>query len=111
MSFPYPYALVTLAQAKQHLQMDHDLDDALIESKVEQASGMVLDYLKLPSPPSEWNPDSAAESPGLGVPPLIQSAVLLAVGELYKNRDAGAVNVLSEGVRSLLHRQRDPSMA
>lgn len=107
----YPYSLVTLEQAKQHLQMDHDLDDALISSKIEQASEIVVDYLKLPGPPSEWNSDSAAESPGLGVPPLIQSAVLLAVGELYKNREASAAQVLSAGVTSLLHRQRDPSMA
>jgi len=102
--------LVTLESAKQHLLVDHDHDDALISSKVEEASGIVLDYLKLSSVPAAWE-GGTGSSGGSGVPPLIQSATLLMVGELYKNREASGVNVLSEGAKALLHRQRDPAMA
>src|SRR5688572_14997170 len=107
----YPYSLVTLEVAKQHLQMDHDLDDALIAKQIEQASEMSVDCLKLPGPPWGCNSGSAGAWPGLGVPPLVQSAVLLGLGQLYKDRESSAANVPSEGVRSLLHRPRDPSMA
>jgi hypothetical protein len=103
-------SLVTLTQAKAHLRVDHDLDDADIASKIEQASAIVLDYLKLQSEPSEWTNASEGSPPGTGVPALIQAATLLIVGELYAKREASA-DALSDGVRALLHRYRDPAFA
>ncbi|MFD2404903.1 head-tail connector protein [Azorhizophilus paspali] len=38
--------LITLEEAKAHLLVDHDDDDAEIERKVLEASEAVLDYLK-----------------------------------------------------------------
>lgn len=40
----------TLERAKQHLNMDHDLDDALIQAYIGAASEAVKNYLKSASP-------------------------------------------------------------
>lgn len=39
-------ALLTLATAKEHLRVKHDFHDADIQLKAEEASAIVLDYLK-----------------------------------------------------------------
>lgn len=98
-------SLVTFDQAKAHLAVDHNEDDTLIQVFVDAASDIVLDYLKktvedLPGSPSE-------------VPPTIEAATLLVIGALYENRD-GAENApqpLSQAVKDLLHRYRDPALA
>lgn len=110
-------ALISLEEAKRHLLMDHDDDDAEIQQKIEEASAIVLDYLKLSSVPASWQPAETGETGGTGstptggTPPLIRSAVKIIVGDLYKNRESENSYVLTEGVRSLLHRQRHPAMA
>ena len=58
-------ALLTLDVAKKHLRVDHSDDDADITRKIEQASDLILGYLKQSD--ALWTPDD--------VPPRIQAAV------------------------------------
>lgn len=106
-------SFVTIGQAKAHVLVDHDSDDAQLQSMIEQASAIILDYLKLASVPASWTDGtgSTGDSPSGAVPPLIQAATLLIIGELYRTREAADINVLSAGIKSLLHRYRDPSLA
>jgi Phage gp6-like head-tail connector protein len=99
--------LVTLDQAKQHLRVELErLDlDADIAEKLKQAEAGVIDYLKK---------DAAA----LGALPaekqdIIRAAILLWLGALFENRegDADAPAPLSNAVRDLLRRLRDPALA
>ena len=102
--------LVTLDQGKDHLRVQTAAEDNDITTKIEQASGLVVDYLKLSGLPAEW--DSPANSPpGKNVPQHVQAAVLLCLGELYRNRESSSANVLSDAVKSLLDRTRDPALA
>lgn len=103
-------ALVTLFQVKEHLRVTIDDEDADLQGKLEMASAIILDFLKLSGLPDAWNGESD-DSPGTGVPPLVQSATLLVVGELYKNREASAADLLSPGIKDLLRRYRDPALA
>lgn len=111
--------LVTLAQAKGHLQINTptvsplDSQDADIEMKLAQAEDIILDYLKVQgqSPP-EWTIST--------VPPLVQAAILLQLAELFRFRgdDAGGGNTpvyedgqLSPSITNILRRYRDPALA
>lgn len=113
--------IVTLEDAKAHLRVDHDLDDADINFKLEQASAIVVDYLKMPE--GSWDiggsgiSGSSGGSSGGGLAPFqVKAAVLLVLGDLYKNREGEenkneqALGYLSPAVTSLLHRLRDPAL-
>jgi hypothetical protein len=102
--------LITLFQLKNHLRIVDEVEDADLQGKLEMASAVILDYLKLTGLPDAWQGETD-DSPGTGVPPLVQAAALLVAGELYKNREASAADVLSQGVKDLLRRQRDPALA
>lgn len=91
-------ALVTLAEAKDHLRIDDDDQDADINSKRLAASAIVIDYIKRPL--HGWTEETA--------PPLIKSAVLIMLGELFANREAAD---LPPGAKAILYRQRDPALA
>ena len=94
--------LITLESAKDHLRVDHDLDDGDIQNKIMEASAIVIDYLKLIEIPESWDPVA---------PEHIQAATKLILGELYRNRESSTADVLSVAVKSLLHRSRDPALA
>ena len=103
--------LVTLKQTKEHLRVTHVADDDDTLGKIEQASAIVLDYLKLDAIPDGWDAGTG-DSPGRKtVPFVVQAAVLLIVGELFKNREASAADLLSKTVTDLLVRWRDPAFA
>lgn len=120
---------VTLARAKQHLNMDHDLDDALIEVYIQAASGAVKNYLKSASPyeverdsnddiirDSSGDPVYVVDSSGdKQVSYTVQAAVLLMVGFLYKDRDENPDSAFDRGylpkpVTALLYPLRDPAL-
>jgi hypothetical protein len=93
-------ALVTLEQAKLQLREDDDdLVDSDISMKAQQATDIVLDYLKAPD--RGWTLET--------VPGEVHAAILLVLSGLYEGRDAG--DVISPAVVSLLMRNRDPAMA
>lgn len=100
-------AYITLEQARDHLRVDYPLssDDNDLESKVDQACAIVRDYLNLAD-------DAYMSSAGdpQNVPAHILAATFLVLGELYKEREAGA-DPISPGVVRLLSRSRDPVLA
>lgn len=106
--------LVTLKQAVDHLRLDGTASFPDAEMRIQQASMIVYDYLKIPVPeftsPVQDSPiyDFWAST---AIPFDIQAATLLIIGELFENREASIVEVLSDAVKSLLHRHRDPAMA
>jgi hypothetical protein len=93
-----PIALVTLAQAKAHLKMDHGLDDSEIQFLIHAASRAVANYVtqELPNV-STWldssgnlisDTSSTTDSSNQGlVPEDVQIATLLLVGDLYANKE------------------------
>lgn len=85
--------LVDLETAKGDLRMDDDYADEIIFSKIEEASSIVLDYLKLDAEPDP-------------VPFFVRAATLLVIRSLFDGGDP-----LSDPVVRLLHRYRDPAIA
>jgi hypothetical protein len=114
-------ALVTLAQAKAHLRVDHSADDLDIELKIEAASGAVINYLKEAaeefvdsSGDVIMTTDSPSEST---VPKVVQQAVLLMLGDFYKNREpktddpvSAWFGTLPRAVTALLYSYREPTL-
>jgi gp6-like head-tail connector protein len=96
-------ALVTLTQAKSHLR-DPDAAKADLELKIEQASAIILDYLKGEADPA-WDEDT--------VPMPVQAATLLMLGHLYEHRgdDMTPDDVVWNAIGRLLCRFRDPALA
>jgi len=96
--------LVTDTEARLHLRIDVDVEsppgpvDLLLEMKILQASDIVADYIKYLDHP--WTETDA--------PPLIKAAVLLVLSVLYDNPE---LDPLTVGVKSILHRYRDPALA
>lgn len=120
---------VTLERGKQHLNMDHDLDDALITAYIGAASGAVKNYLKSASPyevERDSNDDPILDSSGdptyvvdssedKVVKYEVQAAVLLMLGFLYKDRDENPDQAFAQGflpkpVTALLYPLRDPAL-
>lgn len=121
---------VTLDRAKQHLNMDHDADDSLIQAYIAAASEAVKNYLKSASPyeverdandnpifDSSGDPVYAVDSSGdRTVRYAVQAATLLQVGFLYRDRDENAngaydVGYLPRPVTALLYPLRKPALA
>ena len=69
--------MLTLAETKLHLRVDHDDEDVLIEALMETATAACADYLNMP-----------AADLVVAVPAPIKSAALLLAGDLYANREA-----------------------
>lgn len=120
---------VTLERGKQHLNMDHDLDDVLITAYIGAASGAVKNYLKSASPyevERDSNDDPILDSSGdptyvvdssddKVVKYEVQAAVLLMLGFLYKDRDENPDQAFAQGylpkpVTALLYALRDPAL-
>lgn len=121
---------VTLERGKQHLNMDHDLDDVMITAYIGAASGAVKNYLKSASPyeverdsnddpilDSAEDPIYVVDSSGDKVVKYeVQAAVLLMLGFLYKDRDENPDQAFAQGylpkpVTALLYALRDPALA
>jgi hypothetical protein len=96
--------LVTDTEARLHLRIDGAPEspagpvDQLLTTKILQASDIVADYIK--SLDHGWDEDTA--------PPSIKAAVLLVLNALYDRPDQ---DPLTAGVKSILHRYRDPALA
>ncbi|MFU3514011.1 head-tail connector protein [Pseudomonas aeruginosa] len=73
---------MTLTEAKQHLRVTHNLEDALIQGYLDAALAHVANYLSddLPDP----------------MPAPVEAAVLLLMADLYINRERQADKPLSE---------------
>ncbi len=110
-----PINLVTFTEAKEHLNVDHDMDDVKINQQRRQASAVVLDYLKtdIYETAFDWV-DEFGEPIANNIPMEVAAAVLLVLGAAYSNRDGDAFRspqLLSQACMDLLWRHRDPAMA
>jgi hypothetical protein len=105
--------LITLDQLRAHLHIDLDFEeDEHLLFFARAASEIIVDYLKLGSVPASWYQTvSEPTGPSDTIPALIQAAVLEVAAELYKNREAGTGDVLSDKVTRLIWRYRDPAAA
>jgi len=70
--------VITLDQAKAHLRITHNDEDAAIQAMIDAAEAAALDYLNLDAFDSN------------GTPSPVQAAILLQVGDLYENRERQA---------------------
>lgn len=104
---------VSVDRAKAHLRADDDDSDA-IQSMLDAAYGVVLNYLKV----------SDVTDLATGSPPVLEdrvynavsAAILLQLGYLYRNRDSDPDGEFDRGylpkpVTALLYPLRDPSCA
>ena len=69
--------MLTLAETKLHLRVDHDDEDTLITALMDTATAACADYLNV-----------AAADLVAAVPAPIKSAALLLVGSLYEHRES-----------------------
>ena len=99
-------ALVSLETAKGHLKVDVDDWDEDIDRKIEQASAVIVDYLKSRADDG-WSDGTVA------VPGPVEAATLLMLTHIHENRgnDMKADEALWAAVRRLLERFRDPAYA
>lgn len=118
-------SLVTVARVNVALRLDLDanvtgddsadadlagLDD--IEARIEEATDIVIDYLKMKPEDVEWTAETA--------PPRVQAAIILVIDCLLDDTPEkmqmlaglhGAQLDLSNPIVALLYRLRDPAMA
>lgn len=94
--------LIDLATAKRTLRVLGNHDDLEIQQAADRASAIVIDYIKRPD--HGWTAQT--------VPLHIQAAICIVLKRLYDDR-AGELEggFLSQAVRDLLWRERDPAMA
>jgi Phage gp6-like head-tail connector protein len=96
--------VITVAQAKVHLRITDTDHDADIGVKVDQADGIIRNYLKAQDDPT-WTDTTA--------PKAVQAAALLMVGHLFEHRgdDMAPDESLWKAIERLLIRYRDPALA
>lgn len=119
--------LVTVDEAKDHLRVDHALDDDDIELKIEAASAAVLDYIG----DSQYMfldtggdlldlEDTSPDQAGLRALARVRQATFLLLTDWYTNRAPTATDVvdpkfgfgfLPRAVVALLHSLRTPTIA
>ncbi|WP_278070469.1 head-tail connector protein [Brevundimonas sanguinis] len=88
--------LFDLAEAKQHLRIDHSDDDSLIESYADAAVLSCLDFCDRKLVPQ-------------GAEPAFKAAALLTMAGLYNSRESiiiGAIVALNPAVENLLRPYR-----
>ena len=99
-------ALVSLDRIKRHLYVDGSEHDADLADRAEEATAIVVDYLKTPN--HGWTVET--------VPANVRAAVLLVAADLWERRGTGMKaggeeTGLTATVKALLYRMRDPAMA
>jgi hypothetical protein len=125
--------LITLAQARAHVRVDHTAEDDQIDAFIEAASAAIVNYLKsgadvflntLGLPEEIYDDSSPPQVVDYVVPPEVKAATKILVGELFKNREAkqdgeigGQLGIphgygfLPRPVVMLLFPLRDPALA
>lgn len=65
--------MLTIYEARQHLRIDHDDEDELLQAYLDAAEASIADFLgtELPTP----------------MPAPVRAAILLRVADLYENRE------------------------
>jgi hypothetical protein len=100
--------IVDLESAKEHLRITDNLRDADVLRKAFQASGIVVEFLKISlDSPETWPPAALSGS----VVQLAEAMTYLALGELNENRESNVINVLSDAFVRLGSLYRLPTLA
>ena len=94
-------SLITLAEAKWQLNYEDDDRDTVIAQLASDATDIVIDYLKRPS--HGWTTST--------VPGPVRSAIRLVLANLFAHRGDDTSDPLSQAVRDILIRFRDPAFA
>ena len=90
--------LVTLAEMKNYLRVDHDADDMLITNTIQAAEKLCMDIARVES-----------EDEYLTVFDTGRIAVLYAVAYLYEHREEADHHALVLSLRDLLFGERSPA--
>jgi hypothetical protein len=108
--------LITLEEAKGHLQETSNQRNADIQAKLDAAVAIIIDYLTRRD--TTWNATMAAWTADT-IPLGIKQAMLVQLGELMRERGDDAQQItpnadredLSPAVKRCLKRYRDPTLA
>lgn len=94
--------LVDLRTAKEWLRVTHDDEDLLIQALADQASAIVVDFIKRPD--HGWTVNT--------LPQHVQAAVFHVLKRLYDD-PAGELEggPLAPHIKDMLWRERDPAIA
>jgi hypothetical protein len=95
-----------MEDVKSWCEVDHDEDDAKLEGIAAGASEIMLNYLK--KPVDYWQ--NTAGEPA-AVPGPVRYGTLTIAAALYENRDGSGPHPLSQQVKDMVHRYRDPAFA
>lgn len=113
--------MIGLNAAKWHLRIDGTADDAELDAKINMATAIVRqyigdlrgDHLRDPADLDDLKSVAAAgiDARRLRHQEAIDAAILLVLGELWANREAGTSNPLSDSVRLILGPVREIPLA
>ena len=98
--------IVSLEEAKNHLRVQHDEEDALIEGLIQQAQTAAQDFCRVSFEPFVDDEGNEADVPG-----PVKLAVLLMVGYFYEHREAedgAGYRTMRRAFTTLLYPYRDP---
>jgi hypothetical protein len=98
--------LVTMEDVKSWCEVDHDNDDQKLEEISIGASEIMLNYLK--KPVDYWQDTAGLPE---GVPGSVRYGTLKVAAALYENRDGSGPAALSQDIKDMVHRYRDPALA
>lgn len=94
--------LIAASDLKQHIVVDYNDDDTYLEDLSEEATSIVLNYLKKPD--DYWTVAT--------LPSHVKTALRLVAARVHDDRTGELEGgVLNKNVRDLLHRERDPALA
>lgn len=99
-------SIVTLEVAKAHVNATHDLDDELIQRYIDAAEDYAARFMGRASLDELLEADSEQPSSEARLPPSVEQAVLLLVGDFYALREAqvtGTILTQNPAAEALMH--------
>lgn len=94
--------IITLDMVKDEVGRMDDMHDAMLQRKLSEGTAIVLDYLKVAA--DQYEDDNGDND----VPAIVGAAIISVTKMLYERPDD---DPLTEGVKNILHRLRDPALA
>lgn len=91
-------SLISMEEAKSHLRLDDGDDEFDVATKSFTATAIIIDYIKKPD--HGWTAETA--------PYVVKAAILLMLGQLFLDRENATI---TDPIKNLLHRSRDPAFA
>ncbi|AWC92324.1 head-tail connector protein [Morganella morganii] len=87
--------IVTLAEVRAHLRIDHDFDDADLQLKTNAATAAVLDHIRAWAERHDSDAEKMKASPDIW---RVKDAILLLVGIRDRDRDGADINLYPQGM-------------